>query len=314
MLGAGAFAYSIGTNFYHFLIAEIVWAVGASFASGTESAFVYDTLGSLKREKEYKKVIGNVLFLSLLAAAIGSIIGGILGAFSFRLAIAAFIPSAIIFVLIMLTAKEPPRKKLIYEKGHAHALLKIVRFALVKSVEVRWLVIYSAVVSIVGHFAFFLFQPYFSQAGLKIEHIGIAFAFLFIVAALASKFTHSIESFIGKRMSLIMLPFISAAALFLMAEFVSPLSILFVSALYFVFGFMPVIVEDYINKTVWSDKRATVMSLNNMGEKVLFIILAPLVGKLADNYGVTPVLALLGAFALLSGIVLTFFLRRNKVI
>ncbi len=313
-LGAGAFAYSIGTTFYHFLIAEIIWAFGASLMSGTDSAFVYDTLSSLKREKEYKKIIGNVLFLTLSATAIGSIIGGFLGALNFRMAFIAFIPSAIIFVIIMLTANEPPRKKPIYEKGHAHALFKILRFALVKNVEVRWLIIYSAIVSIVGHFAFFLFQPYFSQAGLKIEHIGIAFAFLFIVAAIASKFAHSIESFLGKRVSLVMLPFISAAALFLMAKFVSPAGVIFVSALFFVFGFTPVVVEDYINKIVWSDKRATVMSLNSMGERVLFIMFAPLVGKGVDMYGITPVFILLGTFALLSGIVLTFFLKRNKVI
>ncbi len=314
LLGAGAFAYSIGTNFYHFLTAEIIWAVGVSFLSGTDSAFLYDTLSGLKREKQYKKVFGNVLFLTLLATAIGSVFGGIIGAFSFRLAIAAFIPSTLIFVLIILAAKEPPRKKPIYEKGYAHALLKIIRFSLVKSVEVRWLIIYSAMISVAGSFAFYLFQPYFSQAGLKIEHIGIAFAFLFIVAALASKFAHAIESLIGKRASLIMLPFISAAALFLMAEFVSPASVIFVSALFFVFGFTPVIVEDYINRIVWSDKRATVMSLNNMGERVLFIIFAPLVGKGADIYGITPILMLLGIFALLSGIVLAFFLKRNKVV
>lgn len=99
-----------------------------------------------------------------------------------------------------------------------------------------------------------------------------------------------------------------------MAGFVSPLSILFVSALYFVFGFKPVVVEDYINKIVWSDKRATVMSLNNMGEKVLFIMFAPLIGKGVDIYGITPIFLLLGAFALVSGIVLTFFLRRHRVI
>ncbi len=313
-LGAGAFAYSIGTSFYHFLIAEIVWAVGSSLMSGTDSAFVYDTLSSLKRENEYKKIIGNVFSLALLATAIGSIIGGIVGAFSFRLAIAAFIPSALIFILIMCSAKEPLRKKPIYEKGHAHALLKIVRFALVKNLEVRWLIIYSALIGIVGHLAFFTFQPYLVQVGLGIEHIGLAFALLFIVAAFASKFAHAIESLVGKKYSLILLPFMSAAALLLMAKFISPFSIIFVALLYFVFGFAPVVVEDYINRIVWSDKRATVLSLNNMGEGVLFIVFAPLFGKAVDIYGITTIFSLLGLFALLSGIVLMFFLKRNKVI
>src|SRR3989344_6835397 len=54
--------YGFSSNFYQFLIAEILWAVGMSFISGTDSAFIYDTLKDIKREKEYKKIQGNVFY------------------------------------------------------------------------------------------------------------------------------------------------------------------------------------------------------------------------------------------------------------
>jgi MFS family permease len=54
--------YSLGYNFLHFLIAEIFFAINVSFTSGTTSAFIYDTLQNLGKEKEYKKIWGNALF------------------------------------------------------------------------------------------------------------------------------------------------------------------------------------------------------------------------------------------------------------
>ena len=313
-LSIGALVYSIGSNFYHFLIAEIIWAVGFSLMSGTDSAFVYDTLSTLKREKTYKRVMGTVLFLGSFATAMASIIGGILGAVSFRLAIAAFIPFAVIATLLIATAREPPRKKLIYEKGYAKTLLKIVRFALIKNSEVRWLIIYFTIVNVVGHVTFWLYQPYFIQAGLKVEHVGVAFAILLTVTALSSKFAHLIENFIGKRLSLLALPFLSAAALLLMALFVNPFSIVFVAILSFVFGFSRPVVEDYINRIVWADKRATVMSLNNMGERAAFAIIAPLVGLSVDKYGINNSFLGLALISLIAGLVLMVFLKKNKVI
>jgi len=48
-------AYSLGYNFFQFLIAEIFFALSISFTSGTKSAFIYDTLQDLGQEKQYKK-------------------------------------------------------------------------------------------------------------------------------------------------------------------------------------------------------------------------------------------------------------------
>ena len=62
-LTIGVFVYSIGHNFYQFLIAEILWAFGVSLISGTDSAFIYDTLKDLKQEKLYKKIVGMLYFI-----------------------------------------------------------------------------------------------------------------------------------------------------------------------------------------------------------------------------------------------------------
>ena len=65
----GMISYSLGYNFYHFLIAEMFFAFSISFESGTISTFVYDTLLELKQEKRYKIVWWNILFTGMLSLA-----------------------------------------------------------------------------------------------------------------------------------------------------------------------------------------------------------------------------------------------------
>ena len=36
--------FGLGNNFYHFLIAGLLWALAGVFISGADSAFIYDTL------------------------------------------------------------------------------------------------------------------------------------------------------------------------------------------------------------------------------------------------------------------------------
>ena len=46
-------------DFYVFLAAEFIFAVGASLMSGADSAFIYDTLKELGRSQESKRIFGR---------------------------------------------------------------------------------------------------------------------------------------------------------------------------------------------------------------------------------------------------------------
>ena len=37
-------------NFYVFALAEIIWAIGVTFASGADESLVYDSLKKIKKE------------------------------------------------------------------------------------------------------------------------------------------------------------------------------------------------------------------------------------------------------------------------
>jgi len=76
---AACVVYGTGYGFGQFLIAELLWAVGASLISGADSAILYDTLLALGREKEYQKIEGHASFLGLSGAAAAAAAGRLLG-------------------------------------------------------------------------------------------------------------------------------------------------------------------------------------------------------------------------------------------
>jgi MFS family permease len=60
------------------LIAMSVGGISAALTSGTDVAILYDTLISLEREDEFKKISGKLGWYGSLSMAIAGIIGGIL--------------------------------------------------------------------------------------------------------------------------------------------------------------------------------------------------------------------------------------------
>ncbi|MFN2233708.1 MAG: MFS transporter, partial [Anaerolineales bacterium] len=70
------------------------------------------------------------------------------------------------------------------------------------------------------------------------------------------------------------------------------------------------LLEDYINKRIPSSKRATVLSIKNMVNSLLFMTLSPLIGYLVDLYSLSAALLLMGL--LLATLSLVFFFTYNK--
>jgi len=164
-LTIGIFTYSLGYNFYQFLIAEILWAFGVSFVSGTDSAFIYDTLKDLKQEKLYKKIMGNAVFCYLIATSIASVIGGFIGKINFRWTFYAMLPFRILLIPLSISLKEPKRHKRIFERGYLFELLKVLKNSLIKNEKIRWLIIYSAIIAGFNSAVLWLYQPYFKLTG-----------------------------------------------------------------------------------------------------------------------------------------------------
>ncbi len=306
--------YSISRNFFHFMVGEILFAIGISFASGASSALIFDTLVHLKEEKNYKKVWGNALFVSAVAVGFSGIIGGFISSISLRYAVYASIPFFAVVIPITLWMKEPPREKTIFKKGYGKEVLLNIKETFLKNRKLMWLILYSGVVYAFNQAALWLYQPYFKVSGLDVVYFGFVFAGFQIVSALTSKYSYKIEEKLGKNASLISLIFLVSVSYFLMSNFVFLFSFSFAFLQQFVRGFRGVVIGDYINRLTSSKARATILSSETFIGKLIYATIIPVIGWITDTYSLLQAMTVLSITTLTIGLFVILTLKRYNIL
>ena len=306
--------YSIGYNFAQFLVAEIFLALGASLTSGTTSAFVYDTLVELKEEQNFKKIFGNAMFIAMIALALSGVLGGLIATIDLRYTLYASIPFFALLIPVSLSFYEPVRHKFIVKKDSVQEISRILKVALIENGKLRWLMVYSGIVFAFNLSAAALYQPYFKLSGLDIAYFGLVFAGFQVVAAISSKYAYKLEEKLGQKFSLGMLIFLVSGSYFLMSNVVFLFSFSFAFIHQFVRGFKNVVVADYINSITTSDMRATVLSVESFVGRLLYAIVIPIVGWMADIYSLPQAMTVLAFTTLCLGIVMLGVLRKYRLV
>jgi MFS family permease len=306
--------YSLGHNFFQFVIAEIFFALSVSFSSGTTAAFVYDTLHDLGRESEYKKIWGKALSYGMFALAFSSVLGGFIAKVDLRYTLYASIPFFAMMIPLALSMQEPERHKLVFKKGYTRELLKTIKVVLLKNKKLKWIIVYSGVIYAFNQSALWLYQPYFKLSGLDIAYFGIVFAGFQVVAALSAKYAHKIEEKLGQKYSLAMLVFLVAGSYFLMSNFVFLFSFSFCFIQQFVRGFKNTVVTDYINKLADPSMRATTLSAESFVGRLIYAAIIPVFGWIADIYTLGQALTVMGATTLITGLIILIVLKKVKVL
>lgn len=313
LLLLGISLYSIGHDFFGFLIAEIVWGGGLAFMSGADSAFVYDTLKEKNLEKHYKKIYGNATFYGFLAMSVGSVIGGFIAHIGYRYTFYFMIPWIMILIPLSFSLDEPKRKKLIYRKGYVHDLKKVFSKDILNNDKLVFLILFSTILLSFNWGAWTLTQPYMEKNNIPIAYFGIIYAIFSSVAALSAKYSEEIEKKIGAKYSLILIAFLVPAGFLLLGTIFLPISFLFLIIPQFVWGFSGTVTSDYINHETKSNVRATVISISNMSMRIFYAMISPIIGLIFDNYGVKSTYFIMGITTVAISTLLLFILHKKKV-
>lgn len=282
----GYSTYAFAGGFWAVLGAEILLAVGSSFISGTDVAMLYDTLAELGRSDQYKRVEGNRQGIGRMMEGASSLVGGLLAVVTLRTPFYYQAAGMLLLVILAYTFVEPQTKRYRVLRGHFHALHEIVAGALRLDVRLRWLIAYSAIVSASTLTAIWLVQPYFTAAGLSIALYGVAWAAMYFIAALVSVYAHRIDELFGAKYLLFSLMLLPLAASLLLAVRVSLWLLVVIPAYQVVRALQNVVVSDYINRSISSETRATLVSAKNFLYRLLFAIIGPFIGAALDAWGV----------------------------
>jgi MFS family permease len=292
--------YASVPNFYVFLIGEFLWALSYALLSGAEEALVYDTLKKIKDSKKSKQVFAKLESFGLAGIMVGAPIGSVI-AFLFGLRapmILSVIPlTAALFVALAL--REPKISKTSKQKRYKEILREGVSF-FCKSKVLQILALDMIVISSVGYFLIWLYQPMLKQAGISIAYFGIVHA-LFVISEIVIMNSYAkLEKILRSKKRVLFFSAFIPGVMFIVGglttySLVVPLIIIIAGG--FSLSRRPLLIS-YMNKYISSPKRATVLSTISMFRRLALVVTNPIVGLLVD-WSLSYTLIILGIVAVI---------------
>lgn len=308
----GFLTYSLTSGFWGFLVAEVVLGFGQSMISGADSALLYDSLLSEKREDSYVKYEGRMVSLGNFAEAFAGIIGGLLATVSLRMPYFAQTLVALAAVPAALTLFEPKVHEIKLKMGFSE-VIKVVKYSLVDNVKLRWNIIFSSVVGASTLSMAWFVQPWFISIGLPKGMFGVTWTLLNLSVGITALYAYRIERMVGMKFTLWATVVLLSLGFFLVAGSNSSWGFVPLFIFYLVRGVATPVLKDYINRYSNSNVRATVLSVRNFAIRITFSLVGPLYGWATDRLSLSAALTIAGlVLVILSAISLLFLLKSLK--
>lgn len=306
--------YASSYTFLGFLSAEIILGVGLCFVSGADSAMLYETLLERGEESEYKKVEGKNGSIGMISEGVTSIVGGLLALVSLRFPLYWDAGLSSLMIPLALLLVEPKRQEVKSSESSLEKMWRLIRFSLNDHKEIKWLIIYSAIVSASTLTMVWFIQVYWVATDVPLKFFGILWAVLQFAAAFFSWYAHDIEKYLGRKKALIALIVFPVVGYFLLSSFMFLWSGIFMLLFYVTRGINNPVISDYINGLVSSDMRATILSVKNLVGRLIFSVVGPFVGWANDAISLQVALFVSGSIFLLSGVIALFFMHKHKAL
>jgi MFS family permease len=285
LFAADLLFFGLSRNYYLLFLAEFLGAVGMTFISGADQALFYDSLIEIKEQNRarfhFSRYEAAGTLGLLISFPIGSTIAG-LGDYPRLLPITFFISAVAVLAAAGAYAwmREPPRSK--PKEGFLRMGVLGLKTLYVHR-GLRAFALNSVTISAVTFFAFWFYQPVVQRAGLPIVYLGWIAAGFNLFSTLLLTQVMRLQKYFGVR-RLLLLSALLPGVLFIALGIwrMLPLTI---PTLFLLVGCKMVrapVLNEYINRHIESENRATVISSVSLLERSITFVLYPVVGILAD--------------------------------
>ncbi len=166
---AGAGLIAFGNGFAAFALAQVLLGAGAAFASGTDNAFLYESLAADGREDETEAQETRSWQFSLIGLALSAFTGGLMAQWGFGLAFAAGAAAQAACFVVALRFCEPPHEVNRTETAGPVFQARLFQSAMRVPVLV-WLFALSVLMYGFSHIPFVFGQPFIAEA---LRNIGL---------------------------------------------------------------------------------------------------------------------------------------------
>lgn len=269
---------ALGEGFGVFVLAQVLLGASAAFTSGTDSAFLYESLAAEGRQNEIETQEVKSWRYAFVALALTAVAGGVLAFYDPVLPFAAGAAGFLVCLVLVLTFNEPPRAVSPAETGGLRAQAAAMRVALRRPVLV-WLFLLFVVMYGYSHIPFVFGQPFILEAlrgaGFEAEApivSGSVSAIMMLLSVAVSLFALRLRNAIGLP-AILLLAFgmqVGLAGLLALSNAPWAIALLFLRMV--PNSLSQPFVTARIQPLLSDDSRATYMSVQSFCARLLFAI------------------------------------------
>jgi MFS family permease len=276
--------FGLATNFWLLLGSYLIWGIAFSLLSGTESAFIYDSLKALGREAEYPRIYGRSWAVAMAAGLAGTLLGApIADATNLSFPIVASGGLAALSAVAAITFTEPlPEERGRNQLTYGQIIRESGRIVRDRP-AVRYGVLFYGLITLGSIAPIFFFQPFLREHGIGLGEVGLWQTPMRITGILGALAAQRIIASLGERGTFYAMPLTIFASYLVLAAWDSPGAQFAFSVMNFVVLLSYPTVTDFLNRRVESEERATVLSMTNLMRSLILIPSTPLLGQLAEE-------------------------------
>lgn len=310
---AGWGVYTVAGSFATVLLAEILLGISLSFVSGSDSALLYETLRAEGKEQNYARHEGRMNGFGQIGEAAGAILAGVIYARAPMLPFVLQVGVWVAAFLVTRSLKDTPREKREKARSHLAEAFATARYAFGENRHLRYTILLNTVLGISSFFPVWLIQPYMQKAGVPLGWFGPVWAGANLTVALCALASHRLHAVLGDRRMVLFFFGLVAAGYFGLGATAGVWGFLFYYLLTCMRGFRGPMMLTHTQGESPSENRASILSLQSVSFRLLFVCTGPLVGRLADQLGVRHSFELLfWAFLVTLPVLSVLFLKTVK--
>lgn len=278
--------FAFSASFWQAAVAWGLWGLSMVMLTGTDSAFLHDSLQALGRSRDFERQAGRAFAVRSFAMVMATFIGGVMaGVVGLQATVIACSFGSGLALLITLGFREPPRRQHGADEqalSYMSLMKETLRLA-GKTPTVRYSLIFSALLVAALVPEFYLIQPFLREQGVEVGWVFTALQappHIATVVAAALAFWLAIR--LGIVRTLASMPFWVVGVYVGIALWDQLGAIGLFVILGLARGAQLPLMEGYLNRRIPSHLRATALSLNHMGWALIMLPFLPIFGQFVE--------------------------------
>jgi MFS family permease len=301
MFALAVFIFGIAESYPVILLSYTAWGLALTLQSGADTALLYDSLKAMGREDEFQKINGRLWALTSLAVLLAILVGApIAAATSLATPILLSAGIALAAVPIAFWMREPSYREHDEPEPYFHMVRAGVRDAWNKK-PLRYIIAFSGMLQAAVFAPLIFLQPFLDSYDVGTGNLGLWQAPVRGAGMVAAFFAHRVLSRMGERAAFFAMPVALGIAYLSLAGIANMWVYAAFVPVGFVAGLSNPALADYVNRRIPSDRRATMLSIQNLAGSILLAFIEPISGALADAVGLRGMFLMFGVLTITIG-------------